>query len=367
MPLTSRGAALTVLLVGLALAAVLWIGSQQAQREVLLKGSGATFPMPQIQAWAYRFTSKHPGIKIEYAGVGSGQGISDFLNGIVDFAGSDVPLNDQQYSAARSRFGEVYQLPYILGGVAVVYNVPEIKGAGNLRLTGEVLADILLGKIAYWDDPRIRELNPGLNLPHKEIVLVYRSDASGTNEVFTKYLSYVSPEWRKTVGAGKTVQWPLAGLGRAVGAKGNPGVAQAVNSTPYALGYVELAYTKGLGVAAIRNKSGNFVLPTPRSVTIAASALPALDPSSSIAGVNYLEAIFGNPDPDAYPISTPTFLVVKGPKNYDPPKAKALALFLKYIATEGQSPESIVEGYAPVPQQLREAILRVAAILEAGG
>lgn len=335
----------------------------QPEGEVLVTGSGATFPLPQIQAWIRKFTSDRPRVKIEYAGVGSGQGISNLLDGVVDFAASDVPLTTSQHERAVGKFGRVYQLPYLLGAVAIIYNVPEIRGE-SLKLTPQVLVDILLGKITHWDDPRIKELNPGLSLPRKEIVLVYRSDSSGTTEIFTRYLSYSSQEWKQSVGFGKVVRWPLEKAGRATGAKGNAGVAQMVRDTPYTIGYVEVAFAKGLGVVALHNRAGNFVTPTPTRVMKAAASLPDFDPASDISKVSYLDAIFGNEDPDAYPISSPTFLIVKDARNYDRAKARALAAFLKFIATEGQESGNLVEGYAPVPRSIREKILSVASLLE---
>ena len=199
---------------------------------VLIKASGATFPEAQLRKWIQIFTSTNKDISIEYSSVGSGQGISDFLNGLTTFGCSDIPLTTDQLSQAKSRYSRVYQIPYLLGGVAIVYNIPEIEDKQPLKLTPEVLVDILLGKIIYWDDPKIKELNPELVdlLPHKEIYFIHRSEASGTTEIFTMYLSQASKEWTLK---GKTIEWPLDKVGRGEGQKGNPGVALRVQQIPY--------------------------------------------------------------------------------------------------------------------------------------
>lgn len=321
--------------------------------------------MEQIKAWASQVSSAYPWLRVEYAGGGSGKGQSDFLQGIVDFACSDVPLKAADWEKARALFGGVYQLPMILGGVAVVYNIPEVPLSVNLRLTSDVLADILLGKIEYWDDVRIKELNPGVSLPHARIIFVHRSDASGTTEVFTTFLSLYSAEWRERVGAGKTVKWPLDELGRGVGAPGNPGVAQAVKSTPYSLGYVELAYAKGLGVAALKNKAGKFVVPSVDSFKAAAAGAVAItDASANLAELKLLESIISSSSPDAYPIVSPSYLLIKAPSAYPPEKRKAIATFLEFIFSKGQSLENIVEGYVPIPESWRQLGLKVAAEFE---
>ncbi|MEM0459652.1 MAG: phosphate ABC transporter substrate-binding protein PstS [Thermofilaceae archaeon] len=328
---------------------------------VQLLGSGATFPMEQILAWSSQVRQVRSWVQPEYSGGGSGKGQSDFLQGIVDFAASDTPLKTSDWERARKEFGGVYQIPFILGAVAVVYNLPEVPANVHLRLTGEVLADILLGEIEYWDDPRIAQLNPGVSLPRARIILVHRSDSSGTTEVFTTYLSLVSEKWKTRVGAGKLVKWPLAEVGRAVGAPGNPGVAEAVRTTPYSIGYVELAYAKGLGVAALRNRAGNFVLPTRETVRAAAAGVPAIeDASANIAELRLLEKLLTSEDPNAYPIVSPSYLLIKHPSSYTPEKRRALAEFLNYIFTEGQKPENIVEGYIPVPESWARLGLKVA-------
>lgn len=358
----------TLVIVGAAVAALIAAAAAYfyslSPTPVLLIGSGATFPMEQVQAWIVQVKGVHPWLSVEYAGGGSGKGQSDFLQGIVDFACSDVPLKPSDWEKARAQFGSVYQVPIILGGVAVVYNIPEVPPDVNLRLTVDVLADILLGKIEYWDDPRVQALNPGVDLPHERIVFVHRSDSSGTTEVFTTFLSMYSAEWREKVGAGKLVKWPLDELGRGVGAPGNPGVAQAVKSTPYSLGYVELAFTKGLGVAALRNRAGEFVVPSADSIRAAAAGAVAIDDAkSNVAELKVLESILASSAPGAYPIASPSYMLVKGPSAYSPEKRRAMAAFLEYIFTKGQSPENVVEGYVPIPDNWRQLGLKVASEL----
>ena len=353
------------IVIAIALTGLFLRQSSQTPEPVLLKGSGATFPEAQLRKWIQVFTSINKDVKIEYSAVGSGQGVSDFLNGLTIFGCSDVPLTSDQLNQAKSKFGTVYQVPYLLGGIAVVYNVPELQDKQPLRLTPEVLVDILLGKINYWDDPKIKELNPDLAtlLPHKEILFVHRSDGSGTTAVFTSYLSFVSNEWKEKVGTGKTVQWPLDSMGRGQGAQGNTGVASMVQQTPYSMGYVELAYTKGLGVVALRNNAGKFVLPSADRVSLAVKNLD-VDFTSDIHSLDLLSKIFETTDPEAYPISSPTYMFLKSPDNYDADTRKALARWLRFIATDGQKPESIVEGYAPIPESISQKIIQLAQLFD---
>ncbi|QOJ79345.1 phosphate ABC transporter substrate-binding protein PstS [Infirmifilum lucidum] len=334
-----------------------------AKQPVLLTGSGATFPQEQVNKWVIAFSRKYPGIKIEYAGGGSGKGLSDFLQGVVDFACSDVPLKTDDWERAKSLYGKVYQLPWVAGGIAIIYNVPE---AGNvtLRLTQNVLVDILLGRIEHWDDPRIADLNPSVKLPHAKIIFVHRSDASGTTYVFTRFLSKISAEWRDRIGSGLTVQWPLDRIGRGIGAQGNPGVAQTVRNTPYSLGYVELAYARGLGVFALENAVGEFVTPSLESVLRAVeSASVSFDPSGDVSSVDILDKTLNVRVSGAYPIVSVSYVIVKFRDAYPPEKAEALSLFLKWVFTEGQERVNIAEGYAPIGKVFRDVGIAVAESL----
>ncbi|KSW12409.1 hypothetical protein CF15_06685 [Pyrodictium occultum] len=330
--------------------------------KITLIGSGSTFVWPAMNKWIAGFEAEHPNIHIEYTGGGSGKGVNDILHHLVDFAGSDPPLPRSIWEKHR---GQILQFPVELGAVVVVYNVPEI-GNTQLNLTGEVIAKIYLGEIKYWDDPAIKQLNPGVadKLPHKEIIAVHRSDASGTTQIFTTFLSKTSKEWAEKVGSGKSVNWPVDKLGRGVGQNGNPGVTQAVLSTKYSIGYVELAYALKyhMPYARIQNPAGKFVAPTPETVS-AAFALKnppsPLDDWSNVAKT----FIYSNASPDAYPIAGQTFLLV-WKKWSDPAKCNAMKQFLEYIATKGQ--ENLPPGYAPLPQVLRNVVLKAASLLECG-
>ncbi len=337
---------------------------------ILIKGDGATFPEPQIQAWINAYTSMKKNVKIEYAGVGSGQGQSDFINGIVDFAGSDPPLKSDKWSEAVKKYGKVYQFPIIAGAVAIAYNIPEIPDTYHLKLSSSVLVNVLLGKIVYWDDDRIKELNPDITdkLPHKEIIFVHRSDSSGTTQIFTTYLSLVSTEWKSTVGSGKLVEWPLDATGRGLGAKGNPGVASTLKSTPYSMGYVELAFTKGLGVVALENREGNFVIPTEESIKESLKQVSYVLPSpdKNWDEYNILEKILNPPGENSYPVIAFSHFIVKGANNYDENVAKALADFIEWVLTEGQKGEYIVEGYVALPPEIAQIGLKVAEELRGG-
>ncbi|MGB9709199.1 MAG: phosphate ABC transporter substrate-binding protein PstS [Infirmifilum sp.] len=355
--------AAVIILIGIL--AFILTGSSQSQEpaiteNVLLVGSGATFPQPQINAWIQAFTKKYPNVKIEYGGGGSGKGQTDLLQGVVDFAGSDVPMKTENWEQAKAKYGKVYQIPWISGGVAFVYNIPEV-GSKRLKLSREALVGILLGKIEYWDDPVIKKDNPDLNLPHQKIIFVHRSEASGTTNIVTAYLSLISPEWKEKVGSGLTVKWPLDAVGRGVGAQGNPGVAQNVKATPYSLGYVEQAYTKGLQVALIENGVGEYVDLTPESVSKALSGLTIqFDPAEDISKIDLLSKTLNVKASGAYPIVSMSYVIVKDPAQYPTAKARALGAFLKYVFTEGQQTSSIIEGYAPVGGSFVKAGLKVA-------
>lgn len=334
------------------------------QENVVLTGSGATFPQAQINYWIQKFNEKYPNIKIEYMGGGSGKGQTDFVQGVVDFAGSDVPMKTEIWTAAKNKYGKVYQIPWIAGGEAIVYNVPEISGKA-LKLSREALAGILLGKIVYWDDPLIAKDNPGVTLPHKEIIFVHRSDASGTTAIFTSYLSLISTEWRQKVGVGLTVSWPLDAVGRGVGAQGNQGVAQTVKNTPYSLGYVEFAYMKGLQVAMLENRAGEFVEATGEGVSKALAGMEVnIDPTADLNQYDLLSKILDVQAKGAYPIVSVSYVLVKDPSQYSSEKAKALGLFLEWVFKEGQSGGNIIEGYAPVSGGFVQEGLKVAEALK---
>ncbi len=327
--------------------------------EVIIQGSGSSFLYPQMQNWISEFEKMNPSIKINYNPTGSGTGQNQFLQGVVDFAGSDPPLKSSVWSQYK---GGVLQVPVILGGVAVVYNVPGVKE--SLNLTGEVIAKIYKGDITYWDDTLITQLNPGVNLPHKEIIAVHRSDSSGTTNVFTLFLHKSSPSsWPLSL-VGKSIEWPVDSKGRGVGGKGNQGVTEQVKQTQYSIGYIELAYAfqAGLPYAKIENSAGNFVLPTPENVEAAARAALHYLPSDPAADwSSALDAIVYAPGSESYPITTFSFLILH--KHYnDPNKAKALAEFLNWISDNGYN--QVVKGYVPIPPSLRDMIKQAATTIE---
>lgn len=324
------------------------------QEEVVISGSGATFPQPQIEKWIDLYTSSHPEVKIEYTGKGSGGGQNDFKQGLVDFACSDPPLKEGLWRELEKK-GQPLQFPIIIGAVVVAYNLP---GDYELGLDGETLADIFMGKIEYWDDPRIKELNPEVELPHEKIVVIHRSDSSGTTQIFTTYLSLVSEEWNERVGSGKVVNWPVDELGRGVGGKGNQGVVTALKNNPYSICYTELAYVykENLKAVAIKNKAGNFVKPTPETIKAAASQAQISVPAPTEGYREDIKAFLNVDGENAYPIVAFSHMVVWS--HYpDEAKDRAIKDFVKWILTEGQKDENIVQGYVGLPADLTTRLI----------
>lgn len=321
---------------------------------VFLSGSGATFPQPFLNSSLTAFSALKPWITVNYVGVGSGAGVTALTQKTVDFAASDAPLTDSQRTAAQN----VLHIPETIGAITVAYNVPGV--ASGLKLTGPIVAQIFLGTITNWNDPAIVALNPGVILPNHAITTVHRSESSGTTNVFTKYLSLVSPTWNTQIGAGNSVQWP-SGLG----AQGNSAVAATIEQTQYSVGYVELAYAlqNGTPVASIQNSAGNFVAPTLASTTSATQAgasqgLPAGDASwTSVSLLNTNAA-------DAYPIVTFTYLLEYKELNVIPgmtlAKATAIVQMLWYEVHDGQSRAAAL-SYATLPANvvtINEATIR---------
>jgi len=232
--------------------------------EVRLQGAGATFPNPLYQKWLSEYGKLNPNVKIDYQSIGSGGGIKQIQSRTVDFGASDSPMKDEDLRAAP---GPILHIPTVLGAVVITYNLAGVSQA--LRFTPEIIADVFLGKIKKWNDPRLKADNPGVSIPDSDITVVHRSDGSGTSAVFTDYLSKVSPEWKEKVGTGTSPNWPIG-----LGGKGNEGVTGQVKQTPNTIGYVELAYAaqNKLPVALVKNKAGNFVEPSIDAVTAAAAA-----------------------------------------------------------------------------------------------
>ncbi len=333
-------------------------------KQIVLIGDGATFPWPQINEWISVYMKEHPNIKIEYNGGGSGKGQADFAAGIVDFAGSDPPLTkDVWYRLVNHPPAEgkdPLQFPDIIGAVVVCYNVP---GVDHLRLDGQTLANIFMGKIKYWDDPAIKALNPGVKLPHHEIIVIHRSDASGTTDIFTTYLCLVSPEWNSTIGAGKMVNWPVDKMGRGVGGKGNPGVVAELKSTPYSICYTELSYAlkENLKMVALKNRDGYYVVANATTIKAAASHVSTHIAPPDAGYKENLRQLLNAPGKDSYPIVAFSHLLIW--KHYsDPVKGKAVHDFIKWILTQGQNDKYIVTGYVGLPKSITQKVLSEAGI-----
>ncbi len=322
--------------------------------KAVIIGSGATFPQPQLEKWIDVYTKKNPNVQIEYTGKGSGGGQNDFKQGLVDFACSDPPLSESLWRELEKR-GQPLQFPIVVGAVVVVYNIP---GVDNLKLDGETLAKVFMGEVEYWDDPAIKQLNPEADLPHEKILVVHRSDSSGTTKIFTTYLSVVSDEWAEKVGAGKTVDWPVDKLGRGVGGKGNQGVATAVKQNRYSIGYVELSYAlkEKFPMVALKNKAGNFVVADEGTIKAAVSRVSINIPPPQEGYKENMKMLLNADGEKSYPIVAFSHMVMW--KSYDDEaKEKAIKEFVKWILTEGQKSENIVEGYVGLPEDLTSKLL----------
>jgi len=301
-----------------------------------ITAAGATFPAPIYERWFQAFHKIHPTIEINYQAIGSGGGIKQLTEGTIDFGASDMPMKDAQISAMKIH---PLHFPTVLGGVVVTYNVPGLSQ--DLKFTPDVLADIFLGKIANWNDGRIAKDNPGVKLPKLDILVVHRSDSSGTTFVFTDYLSKVSSEWKSKVGADTAVKWPTGS-----GAGQNAGVAGMVKQTEGAIGYVELIYalSNHMSYGWIKNSAGVFLKADLKSVTAAAAGAAKNMPA------DFRVSITDAPGKDAYPISTFTYLLIPS-QIKDGAKKTAIVSFLKWMLTEGQKDVAAHPdlGYAPLP------------------
>ncbi|HKW08937.1 MAG TPA: phosphate ABC transporter substrate-binding protein PstS [Gemmatimonadaceae bacterium] len=317
-----------------------------------LTGAGATFPYPIYSKWFDSYATK-TGVKINYQSIGSGGGIRQLSEQTVDFGASDAPMSDDEMSKAKG--GPVQHIPTVLGAVCITYNLPEVSK--TLNLTGDLIADIFLGKVTKWNDSRIAALNKGVALPNHDIVVVHRSDGSGTSYIFTDYLSAVSATWKTAPGKGKDLSWPTG-----LGAKGNEGVTGQVKQTPGAVGYVELAYAKqnNLPTAAIRNAAGQFVQPSIAAVTAAAAgAAEKLPPTT-----DYRISIVNAPGAQAYPISSFTWLLVyKTQPNAE--KGKQLLDFVHWALHDGEQMASTLD-YAPLPTALVARLDSTVATIKLG-
>lgn len=323
--------------VAVALALVsLTVAAGTASAETLINGAGATFPYPLYSKWFSEYAKVDSGVKFNYQSIGSGGGIKQITAQTVDFGASDKFLSDEELKAAP---GKLIHIPTVMGAVVVTYNLPGIPS--GIKLNSEDVANIFLGKITMWNDPKIADDNPGVKLPAKPIIVVHRSDGSGTTSIFTDYLSSVNQEWSHKVGKGTSVKWPVG-----LGGKGNEGVAGQVKTTPYSLGYVELAYAfeNKLPYASLKNKSGHFVEPSIHSTSAAAAGAVKHMPA------DYRISLVNQPGKDAYPIVGFTWLLVYEHAK-DPAKGKKLVEFLNWSLHKGQKMAAPML-YAPLPENV---------------
>jgi phosphate transport system substrate-binding protein len=339
---------MSIILIGISAAVLLTTstilsGAVYAQSKVTINGAGATFPFPLIDTWRVDYQKVQPEVNINYQSIGSGGGVKQFTEKTVDFGASDAPLTQNESQKAP---GAVH-IPETIGSVVAAYNIPSIPDKG-LKLSGEVLADIFLGKITKWNDPKIQSLNTDKTLPGDDIVVVHRSDGSGTTFVWTDYLSSASPAWKEQFGKGKSVQWPVG-----IGAPGNEGVASAIKGTPNTIGYIELSYalTTNTPFAFIQNKDGAFVEATLASTKAAVQSFVASLPKGDGVWTNV--SLVNAPGADSYPIASFSYLLLYKEMSTDPnldqAKAKALVDFISWAITDGQKTAEGLD-YVPLPE-----------------
>jgi phosphate transport system substrate-binding protein len=318
-----------------------------------LTGAGATFPYPIYSKWFSDYATA-TGVKINYQSIGSGGGVRQISEETVDFGASDGPMSDEELAKAKG--GPILHIPTVLGADVITYNVPGVTAV--LKLTPSVIADIFMGRIKKWNDTRLATLNPGVKLPAQDILVVHRSDGSGTTYIFTDYLDKVSPAWHTGVGKGKEVKWPVG-----LGGKGNEGVSGQVKQTPGAVGYVELAYAKqnNLPAALVRNKSGQYIAASVAAVTAAAAGVAQSLP----ANTDYRLSIVDAPGAQSYPISSFTWLLVYQHQK-DAVKGKKLVDFLNWAMTEGEKTAPTLD-YAPLPAEMVTSVKAKIATIDLAG
>ena len=321
-------------------AVVLFVLAMSAAQAQKLTGAGATFPYPIYSKWFSEYSAAHPGVEINYQSIGSGGGIRQVTAGLVDFGASDMPMTDDALAGSKIK---LVHIPTVLGAVVPIFNVP---GVDDIKFSGDVLADIYLGKIVSWNDARIAKDNPGVKLPDQKIIVVHRSDGSGTSFIWTDYMSKVSSEWANGPGKGSSPSWPVG-----VGGKGNEGVAGLVRQLPGAIGYVELIYAlqNKISFGEVKNAAGNWQKASIEGVTEAAASIKQLP-------ADYRISITNAPGADAYPISSFTYLLipVHAP---DPAKGKVIIDLLSWIVNSGESEVSAF-SYAPLPKSVAEKVLK---------
>lgn len=324
-----------MLLAGLGLAAVV-----TAESALSITGAGATFPYPMYSKWFDEYHKKDANIQINYQSIGSGGGIRQVTEGTVDFGASDGPMNDEQIKAYQDKHGfAILHFPTVLGADVPTYNIPGVNA--ELNFTPEALAGIFLGKITKWNDPAIAAANKGVNLPANDIVVVHRSDGSGTTYIWTDYLSKISDEWKNKVGKGTSVNWPVG-----LGGKGNEGVSGLVKQTPNAFGYVELIYAiqNKMPYGTVKNSSGAFIKADLASVTVAAAGAAKNMPD------DFRVSITDAPGKTAYPISSFTWLLIPA-KISDGAKRDAIKGFVKWMLADGQNYTEAL-AYAKLPKEV---------------
>jgi len=307
--------------------------------QTTLNGAGATFPNPMYQKWFSEYHKAHPEIQFNYQSIGSGGGIRQVLAQTVDFGASDGPMTDQQLAEAKTK---ILHIPTVLGAVVPAYNIPGVNT--ELKFTPEALAGIFLGKITSWNDPAIAKANPGVNLPNQTIIVVHRSDGSGTTYIFTDYLSKVSSDWTNGPGKGTSVKWPVG-----LGGKGNEGVAGMIRQMQGGIGYIELIYAvqNKIDYGLVRNAAGTFIKASLESVTAAAASAKSMP-------ADFRVSITNAPGKDAYPISSFTWLLIPE-KSKDAAKGKILANFLTWMVDDGQKMTADLT-YAPLPENVAQKV-----------
>lgn len=322
------------------LATVLLAGvTATASAQMLINGAGATFPYPIYSKWFDEYVKVDPSVRFNYQSIGSGGGQKQILAQTVDFGASDGPMSDENLSKAP---GKILHIPTVAGAVVLTYN---LAGNPSLKLDGDTIAGIFLGQIKKWNDPKLAALNSGAKLPDQDIVVVHRSDGSGTTFIFTDYLSKVSSEWKQKAGNNTSVNWPTG-----IGGKGNEGVSGQVKQTPGAIGYVELIYAiqNKMPYAEVKNSTGQFVKPTIDSVTAALATAEIPD--------DFRFSMTNAPGKDAYPICGATWLLVYEQQK-DPAKGKKLVEFLKWAAKDGEKMAKDLD-YAPLPESVQQRVLK---------
>ena len=312
------------------------LGVAQAQK---ITGAGATFPYPIYSKWFNEYSAAHPGVEVNYQSIGSGGGITQVTKGLVDFGASDMPMTDQALSTSPIK---LIHIPTVLGAVVPIFSVP---GVSDLKFSGDVLADIYLGKIQNWNDARIAKDNAGAKLPDQKIIVVHRAEGSGTSFIWTDYLSKVSKDWANGPGKGSALNWPVG-----VAGKGNEGVAGLVRQLPGAIGYVELIYAlqNKINFGEVKNAAGNFIKASIDGVTESAASVKEMP-------ADYRISITNAPGANAYPISSFTYLLIPA-KSADPSKGKVLKDMLSWIVKSGESEASQL-SYAPLPQGIQDKVL----------